>query len=277
MSGQSAINMLARDISSMGFKYFLDTTTIDDTVVCTTRLVEGTYLRSVLRYFEYGINDSEYDASFLINSGKYIDEIEIFRAKMRDAFTLDSVQRVTYGVSNGALQRKNGDYLRFLNDWDPATSTSKKVTICHVPPGNPENAHTITISINAVQTHLDHHDDYLGGCVIDYPGPSIVDENRWTYYSSPLGMLEGVVALKFNFSEDFVTWESVPSRPEEVNFVRIYLLLKSEREGSIINSPVFNLGVDENGNTLTYTVPEGNKYFYRLYERSIEVPSNGRL
>ena len=29
-----------------------------------------------------------------------------------------------------------------------------KTTICHVPPGNPENAHTITISDNALVHHL---------------------------------------------------------------------------------------------------------------------------
>ena len=40
----------------------------------------------------------------------------------------------------------------------------QKVTICHLPPGNPENAQTITISENALQTHLDHG-DYRGECV----------------------------------------------------------------------------------------------------------------
>ena len=39
-----------------------------------------------------------------------------------------------------------------------------KVLLCHVPPGNPDNAHTIEIDIHAVQTHLDHHGDYFGPC-----------------------------------------------------------------------------------------------------------------
>jgi len=39
----------------------------------------------------------------------------------------------------------------------------KKVLVCHIPPGNPQNAHTIRISENAVQTHLDHGDS-LGIC-----------------------------------------------------------------------------------------------------------------
>jgi hypothetical protein len=35
-----------------------------------------------------------------------------------------------------------------------------KVTICHVPPGNPSNAHLITVSKNALQAHLDHGDSW---------------------------------------------------------------------------------------------------------------------
>ena len=38
-----------------------------------------------------------------------------------------------------------------------------KVDVCHVPPGNPDNAHTITISENALGAHLDHG-DHVGAC-----------------------------------------------------------------------------------------------------------------
>ena len=37
---------------------------------------------------------------------------------------------------------------------DPPT----KVLICHIPPGNPNNAHTIEVSANAVEAHLAHGD-----------------------------------------------------------------------------------------------------------------------
>lgn len=58
-----------------------------------------------------------------------------------------------------------------------ATSTSsKKVDICHIPPGNPGNAHTISVSSNAQDAHL-AHGDTLGGCSAgqspaSYPSPS---------------------------------------------------------------------------------------------------------
>lgn len=38
-----------------------------------------------------------------------------------------------------------------------------KVDICHVPPGNPENTHTLNVSVNAVKAHLSHG-DWLGAC-----------------------------------------------------------------------------------------------------------------
>ena len=54
------------------------------------------------------------------------------------------------------------------DDSGPLDDCSKgadgKVTICHFPPGNPDNPQTITISESAVKTHVDHHDDYCGPC-----------------------------------------------------------------------------------------------------------------
>ena len=46
----------------------------------------------------------------------------------------------------------------------------QKVTICHKPPGNPENAQTITVGRNAVATHL-AHGDTLGPCTTVPPPP----------------------------------------------------------------------------------------------------------
>ncbi len=38
-----------------------------------------------------------------------------------------------------------------------------KVLVCHIPPGNPDKAHTISISEDDVQDHLDHG-DFVGTC-----------------------------------------------------------------------------------------------------------------
>lgn len=39
-----------------------------------------------------------------------------------------------------------------------------KVLICHYPPGNPDNAHTLCVSQNAVDTHQTQHGDTVGMC-----------------------------------------------------------------------------------------------------------------
>ncbi|MFZ8938012.1 MAG: hypothetical protein ACO2Y5_07155, partial [Nitrosopumilaceae archaeon] len=38
-----------------------------------------------------------------------------------------------------------------------------KITICHLPPGNPENIQTISVGFTALQSHLDHGDG-VGDC-----------------------------------------------------------------------------------------------------------------
>ena len=43
----------------------------------------------------------------------------------------------------------------------PSATYAAKVDICHIPPGNPANFHTITINVNALSAHLAHGD--LGG------------------------------------------------------------------------------------------------------------------
>lgn len=44
-----------------------------------------------------------------------------------------------------------------------STDTTKKITICHLPPGNKENPQTITIPLSAWQAHL-RHGDTMGAC-----------------------------------------------------------------------------------------------------------------
>lgn len=45
----------------------------------------------------------------------------------------------------------------------PAWAGNAKVQVCHIPPGNPSNFHTITISENALQAHMGHG-DFAGPC-----------------------------------------------------------------------------------------------------------------
>ena len=47
----------------------------------------------------------------------------------------------------------------------------KKVLICHIPPGNPGNAHDICVSEHAVEPHQSQHGDGIGACDGGTPPP----------------------------------------------------------------------------------------------------------
>ncbi|MDH3248666.1 MAG: PKD domain-containing protein [Acidimicrobiia bacterium] len=50
-----------------------------------------------------------------------------------------------------------------------AAGPKEKVDVCHIPPGNPGNAHTITVNGNALKAHL-AHGDTEGECREERPG-----------------------------------------------------------------------------------------------------------
>lgn len=65
-------------------------------------------------------------------------------------------------------------YALIPDDWKCGNNGNKKknhkVLVCHIPKGNPANAHTICIDYHGVQAHLDlHGGDYLGPCGNSYP------------------------------------------------------------------------------------------------------------
>lgn len=60
------------------------------------------------------------------------------------------------GTEESAVTTANGQ---------PACTNPKKELVCHIPPGNPDNAHEICVGKSAVDPHVDNHGDYLGPCV----------------------------------------------------------------------------------------------------------------
>jgi hypothetical protein len=45
-----------------------------------------------------------------------------------------------------------------------ACTNPKKVLVCHIPPGNPANAHDICVGARAVEPHQTLHGDTIGAC-----------------------------------------------------------------------------------------------------------------
>lgn len=73
-------------------------------------------------------------------------ETTTYTVTVADAFGCEDTDEVVVEVMDVRCGKKNN-----------------KVLVCHVPPGNPGNAHTICVSYNAVAAHL-AHGDYLGEC-----------------------------------------------------------------------------------------------------------------
>src|SRR5215813_12753474 len=48
-----------------------------------------------------------------------------------------------------------------------AMAGAPKVNVCHIPPGNPGNAHSISVAPSAVPAHLAHGDTLVGAEVCD--------------------------------------------------------------------------------------------------------------
>lgn len=67
------------------------------------------------------------------------------------------------GICIGVAQASASDWQSQVRDCEDG-SGAHCVHVCHVPPGEPQNAHTIDIDINAVQAHLSHSTDYVGDC-----------------------------------------------------------------------------------------------------------------
>jgi hypothetical protein len=83
-------------------------------------------------------------------------------------------------------------------------SEKDRVTVCHLPPGNPEGRHSLVISKNALAAHL-AHGDVLGSCEVQTPkgkgpskgngGPQSV-MNDLDFRFTSLGYLQGSDTIK---------------------------------------------------------------------------------
>ena len=76
-----------------------------------------------------------------------------------------SGQANTTATSGGIGSSSNGNSVTEQGNQQSSARNQyqEKVVICHIQPGQPENAHTISVSANAVPAHL-AHGDTLGPC-----------------------------------------------------------------------------------------------------------------
>jgi hypothetical protein len=93
----------------------------------------------------------------LLPNGKLKLDLQIFRDDDGDGEPDDSFRIRIQGRLEGEPASGDVDVEASQDDIED------QVTICHVPPGNPDNAHTIVVGAPAVDPHL-AHGDFEGEC-----------------------------------------------------------------------------------------------------------------
>ena len=64
----------------------------------------------------------------------------------------------------------------FILEFGELEPNQDRVDLCHIPPANPDNSHTITVGESAVEAHL-AHGDFLGQCDDEDDGDSDLDDS----------------------------------------------------------------------------------------------------
>lgn len=107
-----------------------------------------------------GCVDLDVTGAYISSSGKSINGMEVIKSCNAKATITTMVVSWNWGACAQALTC-DGNTISSPAAADP---DSNKVTICHIPPGNPGNAHTISVGASAVPAHQSNHGDLLGAC-----------------------------------------------------------------------------------------------------------------
>lgn len=109
-------------------------------------------------------------------------QVVSYRGDEGVSVTLREATRTDYAANGGSSA--NCPPLSRLLSAAGAAPPNARVTICHRPPGNPENMRTLTLPIQAiVNGHAEHDEDTLGDCAACDSGVPLV--------TNPTSMAEG--------------------------------------------------------------------------------------
>jgi len=127
---------------------------------------------------EFEIEDEEDENEDEEDDDKQRIEVKIKKGTAKVKINIDDRKsKLELGTTNldrilAIIQAVTGlDESKIRDIWDVEIEDKKdKVTICHFPPGNPGNAHTISVGSKAAQTHILKHGDLMGECEGGGPG-----------------------------------------------------------------------------------------------------------
>ena len=116
---------------------------------------------------------------------------------LRQLFSFGDIEIITDGSS---IQDFNKATI-ILTSSTTTTDPTSKVVICHIPPGNPSKAHTISVGSSALSAHL-AHGDYEGVCIS--PPDSIDDEFE---IEIEVEIEDGIAEIKVEFGDEKLEFE----------------------------------------------------------------------
>jgi hypothetical protein len=164
--GDEALTDVTIEIVDDGGNVIASTET-DDSGLFTAEVGAGTYTVNLLvdgeSVLSFTLDVPEGGTLFaegkvdLLPNGKLKLDVQIFRDDDGDGEPDDSFRIRIQGRIEGEPASGDVDVIASQDDIED------KVTICHIPPGNPENAHTIVVGAAAVGAHL-AHGDFEGEC-----------------------------------------------------------------------------------------------------------------
>ncbi len=85
----------------------------------------------------------------------------------------------------GQIDPETGEFIRINKPWwaflvagEDSDQIGEKTILCHIPPGNPEARHTISVDAPAVRAHQVQHGDTLGACEGEIPPENETEEDE---------------------------------------------------------------------------------------------------
>ena len=169
------------------------------------------------------------------------------------------------------------------DDDDDDNHGSQKIKICHIPPGNPNNAHTITISKSAWDAHKTHG-DYKGKCnnddddredckcrkpstlTVRYTGPpgavDIEIYKKIEDVGSPQKKLQTVLGISNDNTANIVSINSNTFGKESLEANTIYRVMQGTTQLAVVtihtscSQPLF-IGKEYTNNQVTLTLLSG--------------------
>lgn len=146
-----------------------------DMSVISDKIVSATAVISLVLDDHYGRAETEYVGAITLNGREVFSggfsSLGVTHGRPHDA-VFDNWKIVSFSFSHLApstytVAIDNNTTGAPMKDWIGIDFIEIHVetmpTICHIPPENPSNAHTITVPVNAVAAHL-AHGDFAGPC-----------------------------------------------------------------------------------------------------------------